>query len=65
MQENGKFYIALNGVKYEVSKEAHEVFYQAERKIFVRKGSGAQCISSTYCRNGRTGNGLFSGMLCL
>lgn len=32
MQENGKFYIALNGVKYEVSKEVHEVFYQAERK---------------------------------
>lgn len=32
MQENGKFYIALNGVKYEGSKEVHEAFYQAERK---------------------------------
>lgn len=32
MKENGKFYIALNGEKYEVSQEVHDAFYQEERK---------------------------------
>lgn len=32
MQQNGKFYITLNGVDYEVSQEVHNAFYQAERQ---------------------------------
>jgi len=32
MQRNGKFYITLKGVHYEVSQEVHDAYYQEERK---------------------------------
>lgn len=32
MQRNGKFYITLKGVHYEVSQEIHDAYYHAERK---------------------------------
>ena len=32
MKENGKFFIAMNGEKYEVNQEVHDAFYQEERR---------------------------------
>jgi len=32
MQQHGKYYITLKGVRYEVSQEVHDAYYQAERQ---------------------------------
>lgn len=40
MFKDGKYYITLKDVDYEVSKEVHEVFYQGERHGMIPQSKG-------------------------